>query len=83
MVDEDMPEVDRFALLFERGKPVQRLAAIRNLPALIAQHGKSTATPNPRVWSSRRRDRVACTMLADSPLSRAVPRAWSPQRVTP
>ena len=39
VVDEDMPELDRFMLLFERGQTVQRLAVMNNLPATVANHG--------------------------------------------
>ena len=38
-VDDDMPELDRFALLFERGHTVQRLSVMLNLPTLVADHG--------------------------------------------
>ena len=39
VVDEDMPELDRFALLFDRGRPIQRLSVMLNLPPLVAEHG--------------------------------------------
>ena len=40
VVDEDMPELDRFALLFERGRVVQRLSVVNSLPGLVADHGE-------------------------------------------
>ena len=42
VVDDDMPELERFALLFERGVPVQRLSVMRNLAMLAADHGERT-----------------------------------------
>ena len=39
VVDEGMPELERFCLLFERGQPIQRLAVMNNLPNLVADHG--------------------------------------------
>lgn len=42
VVDEDMPELDRFSLLFDRGRPVQRLSVMLNLPPLVAEHGPRT-----------------------------------------
>lgn len=39
MVDDEMPELDRFSLLFQRGQPVQRLSVMSNLPQLYASHG--------------------------------------------
>jgi len=44
VVDEDMPELDRFALLFERGRVVQRLSVMNSLPGLVADHGATACS---------------------------------------
>ena len=45
VVDEDMPELERFELLFERGHPVQRLSVLSSLPMLVDCHGSSACGP--------------------------------------
>ena len=42
---DDTPEMERFALLFERGRPVQRLSVMLNLPLLLRDHGGAACTP--------------------------------------
>ena len=45
VVDEDMPELERFAKLLERGRVVQRLSVMLNLPTLVADNGADACKP--------------------------------------
>jgi hypothetical protein len=39
VVADEMPELERFSLLFESGRPVQKLSVMLNLPTLVADYG--------------------------------------------
>ena len=45
VVEDDMPELERFALLLERGRTVQRLSVMKNLAMLAADHGEEKRPP--------------------------------------
>ena len=40
LVEEDMPELQRFLVLLDRGVFVQRISVVENLPKLVTNHGK-------------------------------------------
>ena len=45
VVDDDVPELERFFLLLERGQAVQQLAAMQALPELLRDHGAAACMP--------------------------------------
>lgn len=45
VVEDDMPELERFALLLERGRTVQRLSVMKNLAMLAVDHGEEKRPP--------------------------------------